>query len=109
MEKVWCGSRSKAMKGANTLFAQDGRSNAIIYTRADILHKNETDEILHFVTYWKSIRKKPEKTNEIPTAQALIKELGLPEGSVYTLDAVHCQKKHLKRLKKLSKLCLRML
>jgi len=43
----------------------------------------------------------PEKTNEIPTAQALIKELGLPEGSVYTLDAMHCQKKHLRRLKKL--------
>lgn len=62
MEKVWCGSRSKAMKGANTLFAQDGQSNAIIYTRADILHKNETDEILHFVTYWKSIRKKVDET-----------------------------------------------
>lgn len=38
-----------------------------------------------------------EKTNEIPTAQALIKELGLPEGSIYTLDAMHCQKKHLRR------------
>ncbi len=37
------------------------------------------------------------KTNEIPTAQMLIKELGLPEGSVYTLDALHCQKKHLKQ------------
>lgn len=37
----------------------------------------------------------PEKTNEIPTAQDLIKELALPEGSVYTLDAMHCQKKHL--------------
>lgn len=42
----------------------------------------------------------PEKTNEIPTAQILIKELGLPEGSVYTLDAMHCQKKHLKRSRK---------
>ena len=42
----------------------------------------------------------PEKTNEIPTAQTLIKELGLPEGSVYTLDAMHCQKKHLKQLLK---------
>lgn len=42
----------------------------------------------------------PEKTNEIPTAQALIKELALPPGSVYTLDAMHCQKKHSKRLKK---------
>ena len=36
-----------------------------------------------------------EKTNEIPTAQQLIAELGLPEGSIYTADALHCQKKHL--------------
>jgi hypothetical protein len=57
MEKVWCGSRGKAMRGANTLFAQDSQSNAILYTRADILHKNETNEILHFVSYWKRIRK----------------------------------------------------
>jgi DDE_Tnp_1-associated len=42
----------------------------------------------------------PEKTNEIPTAQALIKEWGLAEGSVYTLDAMHCQKNHLRRSKK---------
>jgi hypothetical protein len=41
-----------------------------------------------------------EKTNEIPTAQQLIRELGLPEGTVYTADAMHCQKKHLKLLKK---------
>ncbi len=34
-----------------------------------------------------------EKTNEIPTAQEIIKKLGLPEGVVYTLDALHCQKK----------------
>jgi hypothetical protein len=42
----------------------------------------------------------PEKTNEIPTAQALVKELGLPEGSIYTLDAMHCQKKHLRQLRR---------
>lgn len=42
----------------------------------------------------------PEKTNEIPMAQALIKELNLPAGSVYTLDAMHCQKKPLNRLRK---------
>lgn len=41
-----------------------------------------------------------EKTNEIPTAQQLIRELGLPEGTIYTADAMHCQKKHLKQLKK---------
>ncbi|NOX48836.1 MAG: ISAs1 family transposase, partial [Chlorobi bacterium] len=33
-----------------------------------------------------------EKTNEIPVFQRLIKELGL-ENAVYTLDALHCQKK----------------
>lgn len=38
-----------------------------------------------------------DKTNEIPCAQELIKQLGLPEGSVYTLDAMHCQKKPLKQ------------
>jgi len=32
------------------------------------------------------------KTNEIPVAQALIPKLGL-ENVVYTLDALHCQKK----------------
>ncbi len=32
------------------------------------------------------------KTNEIPVAQQLIQELGL-ERCVYTLDALHCQKK----------------
>lgn len=40
------------------------------------------------------------KTNEIPAAQQLIEELGLPEGSVYTLDAMHCQKKPLPRSSK---------
>jgi len=53
MEKVWCGARGKAMKGANTVFAQDGSSNVILYTRADILRKEESEEIKRFVTYWK--------------------------------------------------------
>ncbi len=34
-----------------------------------------------------------EKTNEIPMAQKIIGELWL-KGVVYTLDAMHCQKKH---------------
>lgn len=32
------------------------------------------------------------KSNEIPAAQALLAELGLPEGAIVTLDALHCQK-----------------
>ena len=55
MEKVWCGARNKTMKGANTLFAQDSASNIILYTKADILRKNETKEILNFISYWKDI------------------------------------------------------
>jgi len=56
MEKVWCGARGKAMKGANTVFAQDSQSNAIIYTRADILRSEEANEVKKFVAYWRSIQ-----------------------------------------------------
>ncbi len=35
------------------------------------------------------------KTNEIPTAQSLIKELEL-ENCLFTFDAMHCQKKLLR-------------
>lgn len=62
MEKVWCGSKGKTMKGANTVFAQDSRSNAILYTRADILRKEETKEIKKFVNYWKKIKGKLDET-----------------------------------------------
>jgi len=56
MEKVWCGARSKAMKGANTIFAQDSESNVILYTRADILRKEEANEIKLFINYWKKMK-----------------------------------------------------
>lgn len=56
MEHVWVGARSKAMKGANTLFAQDSESNTIIYACADILRKDEARGIQTFVQYWKEIK-----------------------------------------------------
>jgi len=56
MEKIWCGSKGKALRGSNTVFAQDSQSNAILYTRADILRKEEADEIKKFVSYWKQIK-----------------------------------------------------
>ena len=55
MEKVWCGARGKAMKGANTLLAQDANSNAILYTQADILRKDEANAIIDFIDYWKTV------------------------------------------------------
>ena len=56
MEKVWCGARGKAMKGVNTIFAQDSVSNVILYTNADILRKDEAKEILQFANYWKNTK-----------------------------------------------------
>ncbi len=56
MEKVWVGAKHQVMKGANTLFAQDSQSNVILYTKGDVLRSNETEEINHFVDYWKSVR-----------------------------------------------------
>jgi hypothetical protein len=62
MEKVWCGAKHQVIKGANTVFAQDNNSNAILYTRADILRKDETREVQNFVAYWKSIKGAVEET-----------------------------------------------
>ena len=53
MEKVWCGARGKTLKGANTVFAQDSKNNTILYTRADILRREEAQEVKKFVSYWK--------------------------------------------------------
>ncbi len=55
LSKVWCGSRGKTLKGANVLLAQDGNSDVILYTKADVLIKKETQEINKFVDYWNNI------------------------------------------------------
>ena len=52
MEKVWCGTRGKALKGANTFFAQDGEKDSIIYSKADIKRSESSAEIMNFVDYW---------------------------------------------------------
>jgi len=56
MEKVWCGARGKALKGANTFFAQDGESDSLIYTRADIRRSESSEEIKKFIDYWVEIK-----------------------------------------------------
>jgi len=56
MEKVWCAARGKRLKGANSVFAQDSKNNVILYTRADILRKEETKEIQRFIQYWKKMK-----------------------------------------------------
>lgn len=56
MESVWCGSRHQALKGAHTFFAQDGGSDAVIYTRADIKRGEASEEIQSFVRHWIAIK-----------------------------------------------------
>ncbi len=56
MEHVWVGAKHQVMKGANTLLAQDSRSNVILYTRADVLRKDETTAIKQFIEHWKSVK-----------------------------------------------------
>lgn len=56
MEKVWCGARNKAMKGANTFFASDAETNALLYANADVLRKDATGEVWRFVEYLKNIK-----------------------------------------------------
>ena len=62
MEKVWCGAKNKTMKGADTVIAQDAQSNMVLYTRADILRKEESQEVLKFVDYWKQVNGTVEQT-----------------------------------------------
>ena len=62
MERVWCGTRGKTLKGANCFFAQDGESDSLLYTRADIKRSESSEEIKRFVDYWIGIKGVVEET-----------------------------------------------
>lgn len=53
----WAGARSKRMKGALTLFAQDAESKLILYTDSDIARDEEADQALSFLSFWKGVRR----------------------------------------------------
>lgn len=57
IEEHWAGSRNKRMKGALTLFAQDSGSKLLLYTDADIKRSESDDQVLHFLSFWKHIRR----------------------------------------------------
>ena len=57
LEQHWAGARGKVMKGALTLFAQDAESKLILYTAADIQRAEADDQILEFLSFWKSMRR----------------------------------------------------
>jgi len=57
LETHWAGARNKRMKGALTLFAQDAESKLILYTAADIHRDEADDQVLQFLSFWKSIKR----------------------------------------------------
>ena len=57
LQKHWAGARNKKMKGALTLFAQDASSKLILYTAADISRDESDEQVLVFLSFWKSIRR----------------------------------------------------
>ena len=56
MERVWCGARGKALKGANAFFAQDGESDTLLYSSVDITRGEASEEIKRFIDYWGQIK-----------------------------------------------------
>jgi transposase len=62
LEEHWAGARSKRVKGALTLIAQDCDSRCQLYVQTDILKRDADDQILEFVKFWKKIRGKFRQT-----------------------------------------------
>ena len=56
LDNHWSGSRNKALKSAYTFIAQDAESRITSYINADIKKGEESQEILHFVEYWISVK-----------------------------------------------------
>ena len=57
LEEHWAGARSKRMKGALTLFAQDAASKLILYTAADIKRQEADDQVMSFLSFWKKVQR----------------------------------------------------
>jgi transposase len=57
LEDHWAGARGRRMKGALTLFAQDSGSKLILYTAADIRRSEASDQVIEFLSFWRTIRR----------------------------------------------------
>ena len=99
MEKVWCGARGKSLKGANTILAQDGNSDVILYTKADILRKNETKEIKNFIKYWREVKGNINETLVFDCKLTEYKILGELDAETQPVKFITLRKRHLKLIK----------
>lgn len=57
LQEHWAGARNKRMKGALTLFTQDASSKLVLYTAADIMKEEASDQIMNFLSFWKKVHK----------------------------------------------------
>jgi len=55
LEEHWAGARGRRMKGALTLLAQDCESKLILYTAADILRSEASDQVIEFLAFWQKV------------------------------------------------------
>lgn len=56
LENNWAGSKSKAIKSILSLIVQRPDQGILVYTDAEIKHRNQNDAILEFVDFWKDAR-----------------------------------------------------
>jgi transposase len=88
LEEHWAGARGKRMKGALTLLAQDAQSKLILYTAADIQREEADDQVLAFLSFWKSVHRGMQSTlifdSKLTTYENL-SELNLQEVKFITL------------------------
>lgn len=56
LDTHWSGARSRRVKGALTMIAQDCDSKCQLYTNSDVLKSEADDQILDFVKFWRGIR-----------------------------------------------------
>lgn len=53
LERNWAGSKSKAIKSILSLIAQRPDKGILVYTDAEVKHKNQNEAVLEFVDFWK--------------------------------------------------------
>ena len=57
LERHWAGARGRRVKAALTLFAQDAQSKLLLYTQADIVRQEASEQALEFLAFWQRIRR----------------------------------------------------
>lgn len=58
LENNWAGSKSKAIKSILSLIVQKPEQGILVYTNAEVKHRNQSDAVLEFVDFWKDSKGK---------------------------------------------------